>query len=724
MNTRIKKYGEDVICSALLLALVFVALSPVLFQDKLPFNADALLATSPWQEAVSLRDTSSVPLDDALLVYYPAYRFLHDTVERGDSLFWNPLEFGGVPFFAAWYSRCLSPFSIPFYLFSFATALKVSMFLKLLVAAGTSYYATRRLGLTPPFALMSAVAYTLSAHFSLLLVYPVSDVLPWFPLLFVFAERLALGQRHYWPGGALAVGLMLLGGDPRAFFGAVLFSFAYLVFRLYSRRSVIGFVGPLLLFAMTLVVGGALGGIQILPFIEFANLATATNTAPSSAPLALVHLGMVQVFLAGLWIAMRHCIASEHRRRVDCMLAASLFMLLLALPFGRILALVPLLQLLGTQHLLAGTAFAVAIAGAATGEAWLEFNPEQCKSVLKRMGIVVPILLLPALLLDLLPFRPVGSGISGDMPHLLFTGTIAFLFSAILGVTLVRPSLRFMGYGLAVVTFIELLISFGPLKQFNDRDLLYPETPLIQTLSDSTTAIGGGEGLGAMPLMGNGVRQVYGTGPLKLSNYATFLEALENDPGLLSRLGSAHVFLDKRDLSGAFSERREQLSLQQVFPNAMAYFTLPGTLSRVSLHHVSRFSTVGNELPSSKLPPLTNDDLALPQSVSSALGNATIESESNTAVRVNVDLGSPALLVLWDTWYPGWVARVGDSLTEPLLVDGAFRGVLVPATTREVLFYYRPQALRIGVGTSLIASFILCVGWLNLLIHQRRARLR
>src|SRR6185369_11111758 len=46
-------------------------------------------------------------------------------------------------------------------------------------------------------------------------------------------------------------------------------------------------------------------------------------------------------------------------------------------------------------------------------------------------------------------------------------------------------------------------------------------------------------------------------------------------------------------------------------------------------------------------------------------------------VVVTVQAASPALLVVTDTHYPGWSARIGSQATEMRRVDFAFRGVVV-----------------------------------------------
>ncbi len=71
------------------------------------------------------------------------------------------------------------------------------------------------------------------------------------------------------------------------------------------------------------------------------------------------------------------------------------------------------------------------------------------------------------------------------------------------------------------------------------------------------------------------------------------------------------------------------------------------------------------------------------------------------------------LLVLIDSFYPGWKAWV-DGVEAPVYpADLAFRGVPVPPGTREVVFRFEPRSLTAGLGVSLLA----CVAVLLMILR-------
>jgi hypothetical protein len=83
--------------------------------------------------------------------------------------------------------------------------------------------------------------------------------------------------------------------------------------------------------------------------------------------------------------------------------------------------------------------------------------------------------------------------------------------------------------------------------------------------------------------------------------------------------------------------------------------------------------------------------------------------------RVEIDavVAAPALLVLTDTFYPGWRATL-DGVAVPILrADHAFRGLRLEAGRHRVVFFYAPDSVRAGAIISLAAAgiAICCLGW-------------
>jgi hypothetical protein len=90
----------------------------------------------------------------------------------------------------------------------------------------------------------------------------------------------------------------------------------------------------------------------------------------------------------------------------------------------------------------------------------------------------------------------------------------------------------------------------------------------------------------------------------------------------------------------------------------------------------------------------------------------------NERVELEFAAERPAWLVLLDTYYPGWQARV-DGKPEPVRSgNGFFRAVRVPAGRHQVRFEYRPSHWRLAWG--LTAGTALLVGLLWIIPRRLR----
>jgi Bacterial membrane protein YfhO len=109
-----------------------------------------------------------------------------------------------------------------------------------------------------------------------------------------------------------------------------------------------------------------------------------------------------------------------------------------------------------------------------------------------------------------------------------------------------------------------------------------------------------------------------------------------------------------------------------------------------------------------------------------ALGSAQIVDYDAEKVVVESSAARPALLVLTDSWFPGWKAEVDGEEVPVERVDYVIRGVPVPAGTSRVEFTYEPASWRTGWIVSLLALMTILgaalVGWRRRSREPRRAQ--
>jgi hypothetical protein len=100
-------------------------------------------------------------------------------------------------------------------------------------------------------------------------------------------------------------------------------------------------------------------------------------------------------------------------------------------------------------------------------------------------------------------------------------------------------------------------------------------------------------------------------------------------------------------------------------------------------------------------------------------GDARILPSDPDRLVVDATARRPGVLVVSDTWAPGWTATVDGHAADVERVDYVFRGVRVGAGRHHVVFAYRPLSWRIGW----IVSVLALVGLLaTIVVGRRRAR--
>src|SRR5665213_1093716 len=95
----------------------------------------------------------------------------------------------------------------------------------------------------------------------------------------------------------------------------------------------------------------------------------------------------------------------------------------------------------------------------------------------------------------------------------------------------------------------------------------------------------------------------------------------------------------------------------------------------------------------------------------------SFDRPDSDTLRINADLACRGLLVVSETFYPGWEATV-DGKPEPIHeVFGALRGVVLDAGNHRVEMRYRPGVVRLGVWLSFPAIALS----LLLIVRSRRS---
>ncbi len=748
MRFRVVRRLESFLCLAGLFVLALAVLWPIPLRDAVPASTDGLFFLAPWEQT----RPSNVSAPGGEYEQLQCRRYLPWQVYLGKAfdeaglqgLLWNPLEGCGVPFMAFWRTRCLSPFSIPFYLLPTPRALQLSALLKLVLAGWFAYYAARRFGFSRPVAFALAVTFEFSGAMLLWLGWPVSDAAPWLPLLLISVERLAIGQFRYWPLGAVVVALVVLSGSPGALSSALLFSALYLICRkLFAWDGLRPMAASLVLLVIMATAALCLAAVQLAPHLEFLQEAARTGRLEENLRLGLSHLalaflpdsfdsarnaaietragrllfvGIPPLILLSLWFSLRRYVPVPQRRRIEAMLATMVLMTGTGFALGRLAPASMALPLSSPQHMLLFNALLMAFVMAAAADEWLVLNAEQCKSTLARFPFYLFAMAITGglaayLLRDI--YRPEARP---ALTQVLIHGLFALGIFTLMGITVLKPSRRLMGYSLALLTFLNLALAFGPGIPYTKSERIFPETSFVTGLKARGGRVTGSTALADWPLAGNGIAQTYAASGVELSRHAEFVVKARQKPLLLRKTGAGALVLTKEDIQGPYAPVRPSLSIEQVFDSGAILFNDMAAEPRVYVTYTGR--SVKEFKPddlSVDGPPLV-ENAPVPEAPDNSGGTATITGESPTSVSVAVKGSRPGILVLSDTFYPGWKASVNGKETDVFPVDGMFRGIQIDGGELNVEFWYEPFSLRLGLYITLGAALILLIELRHILL--------
>lgn len=168
------------------------------------------------------------------------------------------------------------------------------------------------------------------------------------------------------------------------------------------------------------------------------------------------------------------------------------------------------------------------------------------------------------------------------------------------------------------------------------------------------------------------------------------------------------VSVDPLDSSELRLER--VVSPRRIAPLSVFVYQLAGSLPRLAVVESvadGRAGTSATSAAETKREPRADD------AASAALGSEGRVSsvvERPGRIELRVDAARPAMVVVRDTWSPGWTALVNGSPTLVEKLNGLHRAVAVPAGRSTVLLEYRPPGLRAGMIVAGLGLLALVLG--------------
>lgn len=750
---------------------VFVCLNyyPVFF-GRIPLPRDVILNFPPWSSYSKPPDVQrTAEIGDIVAAFYPFRTLAARAVREGTLPLWNPYIMSGTSFVGNGQSAMFYPLNFLVYVLPLPTAWTLLLMLRMFLAGLFMTLLIRSVGGSKTGSIISGIVFASCGFLTAWQGQPMGDAAIWLPFICYSVHRLQSDFSGFSVALAgIAFAMPVLAGHPEtaahlALAGIVT---AFVLWLWPYERAGRGFDNRFILrfgFAGVLAIG--LASIQMLPTLEwigqlgdalqgtwptwrpheiyglfsrdvFAN----PNSAGLIVPEAAAYVGMITLLAAAL--------APFHKAKRSAVLFAILTFLAGSVaysiePVRSIVFHLPVIKAIKNQRLILVMTFGLAgLAGlgvSAIEQGGIRTSRQKRWALaLLSAAFLLSLLLVYRLQKDAhsqveLMQRPSFSAILLVLSAIpivwrLVGGLPGRAFPITIGAVVCFDLLTF-GHGYTGFTRVRDVFPASPVFDFLVKNAdpgqfriisvgaTYPvNSPLMYGLSAADGYDGASQrmrlftsGLGDQSafvisfseegIVRSNDRRVdlLNVKYIAGSPYSPNFGLLANRQNFVKVLdaGDTVIFENKSVLPRAFAVPATGMEVLNDFPSQLARLREPAFNPEQSVVLASKPAFIGNA----------------ESGANSTLFETHVEVTDSqiNEVTVNSRVSQNAILVIAQTYFPGWKATVDGNNVEVFPADLALTGLLVPPGDHQVRLFYSPSSFKIGAGLSLTSVVILLV---------------
>lgn len=743
-----------------------------LVSDFQPWRSASYLGYNPG----SIPNKAQYP--DTYRQLYPWKTLVVKALRAGKLPLWNPYNFSGTPLLANFQSSSLYPLNILYLIFSQISAWTILIVLQPLLATLFMYWYCRKVDMHPYGAILASVSFGFSGFISVWLEYnTVGHVVLWFPLILLCIEELRKRPTVLWLGlFTIAHIASLLAGHPQVYAYVCIFSLIYMYIRTDKKMHpyVIGFwlisIGVTaiqIVPGLELILHSARSShdftylytkiliqpwqVLSMPFPNiFGNPATRTYWPDDTFVGKVTTIGLIPLLFIFSSFKNKNSLT-----KLFLCTAMTTLLLITANPITWIIYRFPIPFVSSSTPTLQSFlfVFALSVLSGLGFDFWLA-NKHDIKTYVfqsLRIAFVFGILFLFTKI-------PMLSFFSGHAPvaiRALIYGAGIMIISILLCYSIIRlPKIR--AGAVVILLFIHVLDLFVFFQRFNPfvpKEMIFPDHAVLSYLKNKSPDRYWGYGTaGISPNFGSqyAMFSPEGYDPLYPKWYGQYLygyrtgqlfekfdNATRSDATITSYFGDGGLSdKNKQKILNSLSvryilDRVENGSDERIFPpnifsldysfedwriyknlNAIPRVYLVQDIQRYSdaLSFGDIFFSTHFDIRMSVL--LEN----LPQGIQNVNsgGTAEIKKYEPEYISIHTETESPAVLVLMDTYYPGWYAYIDGVSADILRANWSFRAVVVPSGSHTVIMIYKPWSVKIGKAISILSLLIAIVALYNI----------
>jgi hypothetical protein len=757
--------------STLLVAGLF---SDAWLHGRVLSQADMLYDHTPWQEhrPADWRPLPRAPFGDVPMLVYPFHTVAVERMRRFELPLWTPGVGAGVPVLANYQSALLSPFTWLLLIVPLPGATVLLAACRLLVGGAGMFWFLRRIGLSGWASGVGGIAYLLSPVTIVWLEHPLANVSPWLPWMLLAADRAADGGPARLGGLAFVTALTFVGGHPHLALYVTGLGAAYAVTAALTRSRPVPRIAGVL---CAVAVGAGIAALQILPFLEYATqsrtfeMRSAYALNPFVAPFRVLMTALVpdafghpnygnyagplnyleQLNHAGVSVLLLAAIGVAAAGRswrpwfFAGVVVAGCLAIYAAPGVHHLISALPLVRSASLVRLAFVVAAATAILAAFGVDALAGRLDHAARA---RLGAVACVAAL-AVGLALIAFTVAQRSflarheLSAFVSHAAVVCAIVTAATTVAILLRVRRGLPFrvVALALAAIVSTELFLFARGFHPVTDRALVFPTTPELARLQADAgihRVVAAGGGLLPNTALVYGLQDPRWYDGLGIKHYGELLDAAFHwGDSFHAALGFDSPLFDLLNVRYVLGPAGMTLPNGRFTPIEGLGASLhrnERALPRAFVVDRSRLAT-GNAARrllrdggiDYRREVLLESELAVgdrPEASASATpGDATILRYQDERVDIETVAPGRRLLVLTDTWFPGWTATIDGRDVPIVRANVAFRAVSVPAGRHLVAFEYRPASVRTGAWISGIALAIAALAVLSGLVPRRTA---
>lgn len=723
-----------------------------------------------WAGLATQTPVKNALVSDVVSVLYPFKMLGIDQLLGGNLPFWNPSIFNGTPLLANFQSAFFYPLTLLYFVLPKVDAWSLSVVAQPFLAMVFTFLLLKALGLSKISSSLGAIVYSFAGFNIIWLGYNAhGHTAALVPLVLLATYKFFSTQYLRWLALlSLTVGLEVFAGYPQLVIYTLILSFAWSVFLTISKKlSVV----KLAVWCFFILVGIALASVQIFPSLELYQLSQRSQEGiPGGQYLAflpwqnLITLIAPDFFgspatgnfwgigdytntvsyvgLVGLVLAIFAILHSQKNPYVRFWIAATVVILLLSLP-------TPLAQGARSLPFIGGGAAATRmlalfnLSAAILAAFGMEVLIDKKLNLQQRLASVIYpwaafVGFFVSLGLSIIIVGYQDTTVITAARNLILPTAIMVAITIIL--VSYRPKWAHLFVWLIIILAIFELFRFGQkYTTFSQKALLYPPTPITDFLVKNSASwrVYTGEVIPKNLWTPYGLAATQGYDAIYPDRNARFLGAIntKNAASPTGRYGDiTNVFSPLFDLAGnkyLLALKRNAQSIPDADGRVLEFYLQPPFVPVFSDGRVQI-------LENTKAAPRTfmvydyvikagDEEIIDQMHKIDLLQTAVLERDPITKynpgsfetniltkapddVRISVKTDQTGLLVLTDSYYPGWKVYVDGQKKELWRADFVFRAVEIPPGEHLVEFVYKSDIFAWGLfSTCVAAAFLLLI---------------